>query len=540
MKKNLGLAALALLLAGSAFGGIINVPGDYALIHDAVQACPAGDTVQVAPGIYGDCTHPTEGEGSTPACVIMKSGVTLRGSGPTETIIDVDGLGRGIFVELVDNCRIENLSVIDAFAEVFGAGILLRQVDDTVEITDVNITENLDGGIICINSASPIITRVYFENNVAKQGGGLSIEENCSPVVTDCDFHGNQAPSGAGLFIRQNSNPVISGCDVFNNIINFDYGSGGGIAVLNASPTISDCHIEGNVALGYGSGIAFLDQAGGSLTNCVITGNNLPSPGLAGAGIHTNESNPLIENCLITNNVVTATYGEGGGADFSFSPYPTVRNCTFDGNSTGPNGSGGGISFQFGADVMLEKCIVSNSLTGMGLYCLGANPTITCSDIWGNAGGNGLCGTDGGNNFSLDPLFCGSEGIEFNIEPDSPCAPEHSACGERVGYGTVGCVVDAPDLPVMAARLLGNAPNPFNPSTRIFYELDEAGFTTLRIYDVTGRTVDLLDLGLVSAGRHEVSWDGRDKNGSPLSSGVYFYEMDALGSKQARRMILIK
>ncbi len=540
MKKNLGLAALALLLAGSAFGGVITVPGDYALIHDAVQACPAGDTVLVAPGTYYDCTHPTEGEGSTPACVIMKSGVTLRGSGVDDTIIDVEGLGRGIFVELVDNCRIENLQVIDAFAEVYGAGILLREVGPTVEISDVKIVANLDGGIICINQASPTISRVDFLNNVAKQGGGLAIEEDCSPTVTDCNFDANEAPSGAGLFIRQNSNPVITGCTVTNNIINFDYGSGGGIAVVASSPTISDCHIEGNVALGYGSGIAYLDQSGGSLTHCTIVNNNLPSPGLGGAGIHTNQSDPLIENCLFAGNTVTATWGDGGGADFEFVPFPTVRNCTFDANSTGPNGLAGGISFLFGADVMLEKCIVSNSTVGGGLYCLSANPTIVCSDVWGNAGGNGLCGTDGGNNFSLDPLFCGTEGVEYNIEEDSPCAPEHSACGERVGYGDVGCAVDAPDLPVMAARLLGNAPNPFNPSTRIFYELDEPGFTNLRIYDVTGRTVDLLDLGLVSAGRHEVNWDGKDMNGRPLSSGVYFYELDALGSKQARRMILIK
>ncbi len=178
MNTRIGLAAALLLMAMSALGGIIHVPGDYALIHDAVQACPAGDTVLVAAGTYGDCTHPTEGEGSTPACVIMKSGVTLRGAGVDATIIDVEGLGRGIFAELVDNVRIENLQVTDAFAEVFGAGILLRQLDSSVEITDVKIVANLDGGIICINSASPMITRVEFYDNVAKQGGGLSIEEN--------------------------------------------------------------------------------------------------------------------------------------------------------------------------------------------------------------------------------------------------------------------------------------------------------------------------------------------------------------------------
>jgi len=546
MKRTLGLTALLALLAGSAFGAVIDVPDDYTYIHDAVQACPAGDTVMVAAGTYGDCTHPTEGEGSTPACVIMKSGVTLRGAGatPLDTVLDVDGLGIGIFVEYVDNCRIENLQVTDAFAEVYGAGILVRHVGATVEISDVNILANLDGGIICINEASPTITRTYFDGNVAKQGGGLAIEENSSPVVSDCEFHDNEAPSGAGIFIRQNSNATITGCDFFGNTINYDYGAGGGIAVWSSSPSISDCHIEGNTAPGYGAGIAFLDQSSGTLSHCVITGNFLPSPGIGGAGIHTNQSNPYIEHCLITDNVVTATWGEGGGADIEFSPAPTLVNCTFSNNTTGPNGLASGISFQFGGDAVIENCIVVNGGTGGvdvgALYCLAATPTISCTNVWNNLGGNDLCGTDGGNNFSQDPLFCGLEGIEFNVENDSPCAPDNSPCGSLVGSNPAGCTVDAPEIPALAARLLGNAPNPFNPKTRIFFELDEPGIADLRIYDVTGRTVDLLNLGSVDAGRHEVVWDGVDRFGNTLSSGVYFYELDALGTKQARRMILIK
>jgi len=540
MKTNLGLAAALLLLAGGAVAAVLHVPGDYALIYDAVQACPPGDTVLVAAGSYGDCTHPTEGDGSTPASVIMKSGVTLRGAGVDDTIVDVAGLGRGIFAELISNARIENLQVTGAFASVYGAAILLRQIDSSVELTDLKIRANLDGGVICINQASPLITRVQFYDNEAKQGGGLAIEENSSPTVSDCVFDGNAAPSGAGIFIRQNSDPVISGCQVSNNIINFDYGSGGGIAVVSSSPTISDCLLENNTALGYGAGIAFLDGSGGTLSHCIVTGNDLPSPGLGGAGIHTNQSDPLIEYCLVTLNGVTATWGDGGGIDVEFAPFPTLSNCTLDGNSTGPNGLGGGIAFQFGGDAIVENCIVTNSSAGQGLYCLSANPTVACSDIWNNAGGDGLCGIDGGDNFSADPLFCGLAGVEFNVQDESPCAPAHSPCGTLVGSQDAGCAVDAPEIPAGAARLLGNAPNPFNPSTRIFYELDEAGFASLRIYDVTGRTIDLLDLGLVSSGRHELDWKGRDKNGRQLSSGVYFYELDALGFKQARRMTLIK
>ena len=109
---------LTLGLAGVASGGVLNVPGDYAQINDAVQACAPGDTVLVAAGTWHDCTHPTEGPGTTPASVIMKSGVTLRGAGPDQTIIDAQSLGRGIFIEAVSDCRVENMRVTGAFASV--------------------------------------------------------------------------------------------------------------------------------------------------------------------------------------------------------------------------------------------------------------------------------------------------------------------------------------------------------------------------------------------------------------------------------------
>ncbi len=122
------LGVVVALGASTALAGVIHVPGDYAQIHAAVQAAAPGDTVRVAAGTYFDCTHESEGPGSTLACVVMKSGVTLRGAGPTATIVNAQGLGRGIVAIGVANCRIENLQVTGAFAEVYGAGILLKQV----------------------------------------------------------------------------------------------------------------------------------------------------------------------------------------------------------------------------------------------------------------------------------------------------------------------------------------------------------------------------------------------------------------------------
>ncbi|MCB1184589.1 endonuclease [bacterium] len=91
-----------------------------------------------------------------------------------------------------------------------------------------------------------------------------------------------------------------------------------------------------------------------------------------------------------------------------------------------------------------------------------------------------------------------------------------------------------------ATVLFQNAPNPFNPSTTIRYELPAAGVVDLRIYDVAGRLVRALHHGVESAGPQEKTWLGRDERGQPVASGVYFYRLVAGDEVQTRRMLLAK
>jgi len=541
------LVSLAILLiAGAAAGGVVTVPGDYALIYDAVQACPAGDTVLVAAGTYTDCTHETEGPGSTPACVIMKTGVTLRGAGKDATIIDAGGLGRGIFVEYVTDVRIENLQVRNAFAEVYGAGILLRHVDATVEMNDLKIFETGDGGIICINEASPVMRRVDFIGNYAKQGGGLALEENSHAQVTDCYFYDNSAPSGGAIFIRQNSNATLTGCELDANFVDSPYTAGGGLTVNASSPTISDCVFTNNVTQGTGGGVAFINGAGGVMEDCVLSGNDAAFANYGGGGgISVESSTPIIRRCLIVENTSSGYSTDGGGMYLLFAS-PTIENCTIAYNSTSATGTAGGIACLYSGTPIIDKCIIANSTVGAGITCGGATPTISCTDVWGNAGGDALCGTDGGGNFSLDPMFCLNAEVPYNLQNASPCAPGNHPAGAGtcddalIGSNPVGCGTGIADTTPQPARLVGNAPNPFNPNTRIFFVLDSAGFASLRVYDIGGRLVRILHDGHLGAGEHVISWDGRDQGGRAASSGVYFYELEALGINQARQMILVK
>ena len=88
--------------------------------------------------------------------------------------------------------------------------------------------------------------------------------------------------------------------------------------------------------------------------------------------------------------------------------------------------------------------------------------------------------------------------------------------------------------------LAQNFPNPFNPSTQIRFQLEHPATVELAVYNVLGQKIKTLVSGGLPGGEHSVSWDGRDKRGLALSSGVYFYRLRADGRVLTRRMVLTK
>jgi endonuclease/exonuclease/phosphatase family metal-dependent hydrolase len=96
------------------------------------------------------------------------------------------------------------------------------------------------------------------------------------------------------------------------------------------------------------------------------------------------------------------------------------------------------------------------------------------------------------------------------------------------------------EAPPVATRLLGNAPNPFSPSTRVAFELAAAGGVRIDIFDVHGRLVRTLVEGDRDAGRYEEAWDGRDDSGRELGSGVYYYRLLTNDRRETRSMTLLR
>ena len=93
-------------------------------------------------------------------------------------------------------------------------------------------------------------------------------------------------------------------------------------------------------------------------------------------------------------------------------------------------------------------------------------------------------------------------------------------------------------------ELLNNYPNPFNPATNIAFSIEEAGYTTLDVYNMKGQLVKTLVNEVKENGNYTVTWNGKDNSGKNLSSGVYFYKMVSEGNSgkytSTKKMILLK
>jgi len=89
-------------------------------------------------------------------------------------------------------------------------------------------------------------------------------------------------------------------------------------------------------------------------------------------------------------------------------------------------------------------------------------------------------------------------------------------------------------------RLLGNYPNPFNPSTTIKYHLAQSDNVRLRVCNIKGQVVKTLVNSIQETGHHSVIWNGDDHNGSSVVSGVYFYRLETNNHKEVKRMLLLK
>ncbi len=149
------------------------------------------------------------------------------------------------------------------------------------------------------------------------------------------------------------------------------------------------------------------------------------------------------------------------------------------------------------------------------------------------------------NKGSITTVKIGEDIEEYQMEVDANGDGEF----EQVIVGDTGQAVTPEDKypttwgDVKQTKLFQNYPNPFNPDTWIPYQLERESNVTIKIYDVSGQLVRILDLGRKRLGVYipksdAAYWDGKDNSGETVASGIYFYQMTTSDFQSIKKMTL--
>jgi hypothetical protein len=391
----------ALLLAGSpALGTTIIVDkdggGDYLTIQEGIDAAAHGDTVLVLPGPYFGLGN-----------------------------IDLDCSGKAITV----TAQPARDPVLIACGYVSRGFVFQSGETPATVVRGFHIIQGdagYGGGINCSNS-SPTIQDCMIQGCTADAGGGMNVDGMSSPQILDCDFLGNWVKGGGGGGLRCSgsfSRPSIKGCRFEGNTA---YYGGGIMSRDGACPSVENSVFEWNSAE-FSGGMRF-EAGSATVTSCVFLANVGVSGGAMGSGYY---STPTLRFVTCIENIASMR-----GACFANGTYADVRYCTFVGGAS-PNGGGMFCGEPFGT-MELRNSIVAFSSQGAAVTCDAIGwPTITHCCVFGNVGGDVMCGNTFSNIFE-DPTFCDLGGRDLTLSEDSPCLPSNNAWGELIGAHEQGC-----------------------------------------------------------------------------------------------------
>ncbi len=440
---------------------------------------------------------------------------------------------------------------------LFG-GALYTDID-LIDVVGTRFEDNFagaEGGAVYVAKPTfsvtgyPTLDSCTFTGNAAPNGNGgaVAIVRNSQIIDSrllfrDCVFEKNNALSG-GVVHSWGSEVDFERCQFDSNTASF----GGCVTADSVSVlTALDCDFEANRAFGDGGACNVVVGSDMSFVNSRFFENVAEGdPGASGGG------SPF-----------------GGGAIALFDASADLTNCTIVRNellSFGLGDRAGGIFLDPTASVDIVNSILWGNLAPIGntqrqniFVTTGGTATVNYTDIGGWTGGLGGVG-----NFGADPLFVDeANGDLHQSPPSSPVfnagdntAPNLAAFdldgapridGAFVDLGVYEPVItevdegDGADALPRTLALHPAAPNPFNPTTRIRFDLPAAADVRLEIYDVSGRRVrTLFDARAQKAGAFEAVWNGRDNAGRPAVSGVYFVRMKSGAFEAKQKVVLVR
>jgi len=469
---------------------ILYVPGDFATIQMAIEAAINADTVLVAEGTYVENID-----------FLDKNIVVKSVAGPELTIID--GNQNGTVALLIGHQN--GSTIFDGFTLTNGTGW-------------INGNINLGGGICVRYSTSPLLRNLIITGNTANvahgdtdpSGGGVSIGMGSNPILEDVIISNNESAWGGGLSVGgSESTPILRNVRFTDNYASI---TGGAAFIGDASnPVFQSVTIDHNRARWYGGGV-FVHEASTPLFNQVTFANNIAPSG--GGGLIINDgSDPTIVNCIFWANVPDQIVLN---ADNNYAPSAVTvdYSCVMNG---------------------LLGCDPGDGVITWGDNNIDGNPSFAPESVYA-LGDTSACIDAGTADFAIDGVvYINMDETEYlGDAPDMGGneSPYLTALGDDLGLPQDFC-------------LHQNYPNPFNPSTTINFELPDAGWVTLVVYDVTGREVATLINDQRLGGRQSIKWMAKDKNGKPLGAGVYLYEMkftetSGMNHRDVRKFTLLK
>ncbi|MDO9578577.1 MAG: T9SS type A sorting domain-containing protein [Candidatus Cloacimonadales bacterium] len=441
------------------------------------------------------------------------------------------------------------------------------------------------GGGIYINYAHPTIRNTEICSNYASDSGGGIYSNHCNIVLDNIHVHNNESVNTAGgAFINYNR-PMITNCIIEFNITQ---GNGGGMLVRNhyTGSEIRDCIIRNNSAVmrgggyynddgrgyvyssafeentSYLGGACFISNDGSFFTNCKFSNNNSEF----GGAIYMSHVDSRFINCLFSYN-----QSNFGGAFYSTSHSSAkIINSNLVWNHAVYNGGGYLTIIDDGVEIYNSIFYYNNTDEIPGNQINIGSPTSETYIKFCNIQ-NGLDGISGHpeimqpplyeNNINSPPLFADSL-ADFSLLTGSPCInvgtlnlpgglelPEFDLAGNPRIYGDLvdmgayewqGVNIDNSQLSIDNFQL-SNYPNPFNPSTTINFSTEQNEQYELSIYNIKGQKVKTFsNLQISQSPNHQITWNGTDQTGKPVSSGIYFVRLKAGEIEASCKMLLLK
>ncbi len=366
-----------------------------------------------------------------------------------------------------------------------------------------------------------------------------SLSANRELVVIDCQGSAEDPHRG---FVFQSGEGAGSILECATIEYAYSAGDGGAIYCSDASPTVRGCRFR-NCHAGSGGGVSGWASSL-TLTDCVFDWDTAGTGGGASFWFCAEPLHPELTRCTFLSN---SSSGDGG-AIWYFACSSTLTASTLCDNG----GSNGAVALIHRSEIALDNTIIAFSNRGAAIYVEGggAEATLTCCDLYGNAGGDWndpitpQLGMNG--NICEDPFFCDLGSGNLRLQDCSPCAPDHNPeCG-LIGAWPVGC--DPDGVRVQAETTRGFSLDPIGPTlamgaVRVTYSVPERGDETrivLSIHDLLGRRVRTLVDGRPGLGVHYAMWDRRGEQGASLPAGVYFCRLAAGGETRTRRLVLLR